>query len=68
MAKATSIPTQNNLAEIIQSLNENLSAFSDLMQIVSGIINDKSVFLRKDFKRRVRATEKNIDRLKLKMN
>ena len=58
---AARIPTQNNLGEVIKSLNENLSAFSSLMQIVSGILDDKSVFMRKDFKQAVDKIEKNVD-------
>lgn len=60
---AARIPTQNNLGEVIKSLNENLSAFSSLMQIVSGILNDKSVFLRKDFKQVINTIEKNVDKV-----
>jgi len=57
---AARIPTQNNLGEVIKSLNENLSAFSSLMQIVSGILDDKSVFLQKDYNKRVKTIEKRI--------
>ena len=54
------IPTQNNLGEVIKSLNENLAAFNSLMQIVSGILDDKSVFMQKDYNSRVRKIKKRI--------
>ena len=60
---AAKIPTQNNIAEIIKTLNDNLGAFEDLMQIVSGILDDKSVFLRKDFREKIREIEKNVDKV-----